>query len=72
MVVSLQCLFQQQAVAPDSFWKRHPELITDDMKKNKQTRSDNLLNTAPISQAYAYAATIEMMDIAHKLAKQHS
>ena len=59
-------------IAPDSFWKRHPELITDDIKKNKQTRSDNLLNTATISQAYAYAATIEMIDIAHKLAKQHS
>ena len=59
------------SVAPDSFWKRNPELITNDMKKNKQTRSDNLLNTAPISQAYAFAATIEMMDIAHKLAKQH-
>jgi len=61
-----------ESVAPDSFWTRHPELITDDMRKDKQTPSDNLLNTAPISQAYAYAATIEMIDIAQQLAKQHA
>ena len=59
-------------VAPESFWSRHPELVQGDIKKNKHKRSDDLLNTAPISQAYAYAATIEMMDIAHQLAKQHS
>ena len=60
-----------ETVAPDSFWRRHPELITDDIKKDKQTDSDNLLNTSPISQGYAYAATIEMMEIAHQLADQH-
>ncbi len=59
-------------VAPDSFWRRHPELISFNMKKDKQRDSHELLNTAPISQAYAYAATIEMMEIAHQLAKQHS
>ena len=58
------------SVAPENFWQRYPELI-DHKTKEKEIRN-NLLNTEAISQPYAYAATIEMMNIAHQMANHNS
>ena len=57
-------------LAPESFWQRQPDLITDEIREEVKTPSDNLLNTAQISQPYAFAATIEMIKIAHRIADE--
>ena len=58
-------------VAPQTFWERHPDLAKDKKEAKGKMPSNNLLNTEQISQSYAYAATIEMINIAHNIATQH-
>lgn len=60
------------SVAPKSFWQRYPKLLEHKSTAKEKKLADNLLNTEPISQPYAYAATVEMMNIAHQMAKQNS
>ncbi|MBT5798757.1 dipeptidase [Alphaproteobacteria bacterium] len=61
-----------ETVAPDSFWHRHPALLAEINKKGEIKTSDNLLNTKPISQSYAYEATQEMITIAYQLVQTHA
>ena len=58
-------------VAPEAFWERHPDLVKNKKGAKEKVPSNNLLNTDQISQTYAYAATIEMINIAHNIASQN-
>ncbi len=60
------------SVAPENFWQRYPELLEFKTTKKERKASNNLLNTEPISQSYAYAATVDMMNIARQMANKNS